>query len=224
MRLLIVASSAQELQGLFKLNPDGTDYLDRVLPCGNGEVVGMSVGVGLVQAALGTYAAITKWWPDHVVVFGTGGAVRSDLELGDLVTADQVLQYSLDLRAFGLQRGESFGPNAGSVNGAVRLMLCLPPLEGVRTINGIIGSADMFAVRSWREANPWLSDELHVDLTDMESYAMVRACRQCLIPCCVARVVSDTADGHRPKHYGRFMSETVAGILEKIIEAVKVKL
>lgn len=221
MRVLIIASSERELLGLSKFSSNGEAFLDQLLPCGCGEIIGAPVGVGLVQAALGTVSAILKWRPDHVLCFGTGGAVRENLDIGDLVCAEEVVQYTLDLQAFGLKRGESFGPRPGSVVGAIKPMLRVPLLEGVRQIEGNIGSADLFALRSWRDANPWLSEELHVVLTDMESYAMASACRQYCLPCCIGRVVSDTALGRRPKRYDRFLSETVAGILFSILESMK---
>ncbi len=223
MRVLIVASSEQELQGLSRFAEADGVFLERLLPCGKGEIVAVPVGVGLVQASLGTFAAILKWGPDHVICFGTGGAVCEELELGSLVYAEEVVQYSMDLRPFGLKRGETFGAHPGVVVGSHRPMMCVPSIEGVHRMDGVVGSADMFAVRSWRETNSWLRDELHVILTDMESYAMVSVCRQCYIPCCVLRVVSDTADGRRPKNYSRFMTETVGTILVAIIESIKEK-
>lgn len=221
MRVLIVASSERELLGLSRFSSNGEAFLNQLLPCGRGEIVGTSVGVGLVQATLGTVSSILKWRPDHVLCFGTGGAVRDDLDIGDLVCAEEVVQYTLDLQAFGLRRGESFGPHQGAVVGAIKPMLRIPPLDGIRQVDGVVGSADLFTLRSWRDANPWLSEELHVVLTDMESYAMASACRQYCLPCRIGRVVSDTALGRRPKRYDRFLSETVAGILFSILESMK---
>ncbi len=223
MRVLIVASSEHELQGLARFSDTDEAFVERLLPCGHGEIVGAPVGVGLVQSSLGCSAAIMKWRPDHVLCFGTGGAVREDLEIGDMVFGDEIVQYTLDLQAFGLRRGECFGPRPGTVVGALKPMLQLPPIADTRRVDGVIGSADMFAIRSWRDANPWLRNELHVILTDMESYAMASACRQYCLPCCIVRVVSDTCHGHRPKRYDRFLQETVGGILGAIIDSVKDK-
>ncbi|MFA6688524.1 MAG: hypothetical protein ACOX6K_02595 [Sphaerochaetaceae bacterium] len=220
MRVLVVASSASELSGLGVFS-DGADFMRRILPCALGEIVGVPVGVGLVQAALGTCSAILSWKPDHVLCFGTAGAVRSDLGIGELVVADEVVQFSLDLRRFGLERGSTFGSDAGVVVGSVRPMLDLPQLPGIVRINGVVGSSDLFVTRRWREENPWLEEELHVAATDMESFAVAEACGRFSIPCCVARVVSDTASGRRPKNYRRFLDEIVADSLVSIIMSVK---
>jgi futalosine hydrolase len=54
-----------------------------------------TVGVGLVEASLGTAAILVDRTPRHVVLIGTVGAYPSSgLEIGDVVTAERVLVAS----------------------------------------------------------------------------------------------------------------------------------
>ena len=61
-------------------------------------VVTSLLGMGRVQAALSTSDAIRRWQPDYVMLVGIAGgfrAVRSDLKLGDVLIADEIIDYEL---------------------------------------------------------------------------------------------------------------------------------
>ena len=99
-----------------------------------------------------------------------------------------------------LETGETFKRVPNEI--LKEIPLHVPPHEGAILARG--GSSDRFLLRAWREANPWLVDELDLGFSDMESYGVALAAKMHSIPCTVCRVISDDAQGRRPKDYKKF--------------------
>ena len=190
---LVVASNGGELEG-FLTKPDKlADYKGK-------SYLLTTIGVSQVQSALNTLSAIMMYKPKRVLLVGYAGGIDSELSIGDCILATEVIQYELDLRAFGLKRGETLSRVPNEVLG--ELSLFVPPYEDAILSRG--GSSDRFLLRPWKEANPYLIDELDLGFSDMESYGVALAAKMQNIPCTVCRVISDDAKGHRPKSYKKF--------------------
>ncbi|PKL13125.1 MAG: hypothetical protein CVV52_07310 [Spirochaetae bacterium HGW-Spirochaetae-8] len=212
--ILVVASSLAELQGHAKYEMCADDRAAaaspfvRKTPQGEPFAV-VCVGVGQVNAALNTYQAIQSLHPSLVVGIGTCGALQDDLRVGDLLIAGSVIQYEVDLRRFGLKRGEL--PGAGGVPSGA-LATDFPTWSwdaGERLFTSCtLGTADRFLVANDRRDAEYLQDELGLAAVDMESYAMVAAARKASVPVAILRTVSDTSRGARPRSYPAFLAES----------------
>jgi 5'-methylthioadenosine/S-adenosylhomocysteine nucleosidase len=223
--ILVVASSQQELQGIQEYEPWhgsieclSTDGL-KCTPGGK-PIVAVAVGVGKVQAALNTAHAIHAYKPSLVVGIGTCGAIRDDLCIGDILVASSVIQYDIDLRRFGLQRGELPSPT-GSVFGVLETDLFSPTkIVGWERLffKQLIGCADRFLVTKERKELSYIIDELHVDAVDMESFAMVAAARQALVPVAIVRTVSDTSRGARARNFAAFLAESSIRTMQVVMD------
>ena len=208
--ILVVASSLAELQSITR-----EDY-----PA----LVAVSVGVGLVQAAIGTYEAVMYHAPDHVVGIGTCCGVGIGCDLGDIILPSQVIQYTMDLRRFRLRRGEVFTAD-GSRTGFLPVdMLPGWPQQGVQSCedrsirdNTRMGSADQFFTPEKMLSAPWIRDELALDAIDMESYAMVAASRRAGVPVTIIRTISDLHDRTRVASLPAFLTESSRIIRELIL-------
>ncbi len=102
--VLVVAPLRHELEGgvLTKLDESVSIASKRVL---GGTVIG---GVGKVASGVAVTRAIALYDPKLVVlVGGYCGALTETLAIADVVCASRVVQYDLDLRAFGLEWGGS---------------------------------------------------------------------------------------------------------------------
>lgn len=190
---LVVASSARELEGFLTKPGERSVFKGR-------SYLLAPLGVSQVQSALNALVALREYQPKRILLVGYAGGIDPALCIGDCILATEVVQYELDLRSFGLKRGETFGRVPNEVLG--RLPLYVPPYEKAILAKG--GSSDRFLLRDWREANPWLVDELGLGFSDMESYGVALAARIQDIPCTVCRVISDDAKGNRPKSYKKF--------------------
>lgn len=172
------------------------------------------VGVGKVVSAVLAMKALSTYQPKQLVMVGYAGAVNPALSIGDCVLAGTVVQYDLDLRSFGLKRGETLR-GMGRQTFAT-LPLHDPKLDGVKRVR--MGTADRFLLRSWREENPWIAQEMEIDCADMESYAVAFACAALHIPCSVMRVISDDSQGRRPKDFGKFCRDANELISSKLVQ------
>jgi len=210
--IVVVASSTEELQGMEQFEPEEGDGRSETVirrSAGGIPMIAVPVGVGKVLASIGTLEAIRRWRPAFVVGIGTCKAIRDDLKLGDVLLASQVVQYDMDLRRFGLQRGQTFSPK-GNPFGALdvdAVPAAIPSGMHARE-NSLIGTADRFLVAADVRANPWITDELHLDAVDMESYAIVAAAHAERVPVSIIRAVSDTFCGSRPKSYPAFLADS----------------
>lgn len=214
--ILVVASSSAELQGIEQFPLSGGDV--RVLPNGD-SIVAVTVGVGKINSALGTAQAFQKRAPSLVIGVGTCGAIRQDLQIGDIVLPSHVVQYDLDLRLFGLPRG-SIPTREGDLEGTLKVDAIAQEFRhwDKRKVHSsiVLGTADKFLVAKERAAQPWICEELHIDVVDMESYAIVKAARQEGCKVAIVRVVSDTWRGNRPKNYQKFLSASSDDIFSLI--------
>ncbi|MGD0118465.1 MAG: hypothetical protein ABSD30_10395, partial [Candidatus Binatus sp.] len=97
----------QRLQNVRKLPPEQDDvrvYYSVAVPTtlSDGRKGSYSVilipllGMGRLEAATATSDAIRKWKPRYVLVVGiAGGVAKNGVHLGDLVVADQIVDYEL---------------------------------------------------------------------------------------------------------------------------------
>jgi len=60
------------------------------------DVVAVTTGWGKVAAATAVTVLLTRYNVDMVIFFGVGGAVDADLNIGDIVVADELVQHDLD--------------------------------------------------------------------------------------------------------------------------------
>jgi nucleoside phosphorylase len=157
------------------------------------------IGTGKVQACANTMQIVQEAKPDAVFLVGWSGATIPSIRIGEGRWGYRCIQYDIDLQAFGFCRGivpDGKGGQKGMLD------LALPGrIEGV-----LLGCADRFLLRRYREENPWLED-LGIGMCDMESYAVAFACLKLGVSLYVYRVASDDYEGHRPKSFGKFMSE-----------------
>jgi len=160
-----------------------------------------TVGVGKVLSAVNAIMCVQREKPDHVLLVGWSGAVDPSFSLGEGFWGSSCVQYDIDLRSFKVPRG--MVPD-GKKSQVGPLPLSFP--SEART--AVLGTADRFLLRDYREANPWISEELSISLSDMESYGVAYAMQQLNVPLSIYRVVSDDSKGHRPKKFGAFMKES----------------
>lgn len=184
-----------------------------------------AIGVGKVQASLNTHRIIGEFRPTGIIGTGTCGAVDPRMQVGDLVLASETVDYDLDLRRFGLDRGTTFDKDGNRI-GTLRLDVSwFPPpasdmiFEGRRVWHQVrIGSADRFLVAADRQENPWIAGEMHIGAVDMESHAIAATAFATGIPVSIVRVVSDTHRGERPRSYASFLAHAAASVMRFVIQ------
>lgn len=100
-RLLVIAAMDVEAKSIQSRLPNTSELV--IHPAlnikavqssiGNHEIYIIQSGVGLVNAALTTSYAIDTIKPKAILLLGVAGAVTKDLEIGDIVVAEQIIQH-----------------------------------------------------------------------------------------------------------------------------------
>lgn len=183
-------------------------------------------GIGKVNATICTQMLIDLYKPDALVFSGVAGGLLPNMRPGDLIIASHVIQYDMDLTAFGRRHGE--------VPGRDRMIECDPKLvelaadafdaafadadDRPNLMLGTIASGDRFVqdVKTLR----WLQREFAALATEMEGAAFGYTCSLNDLPFVVIRGLSDTAGERAPGDFDANL-KTVCGysftLLEKLI-------
>ena len=159
-------------------------------------------GIGKVNATICTQLLIDHYKPKKMLFSGVAGGLLPNMQAGDIIIASHVVQYDMDLTAFGRRRGETPGRD--------RLIECDPDLVGKATtafdgayegvmgapnlMLGTIASGDRFVqdIGTMR----WLQREFAALATEMEGAAFGYTCHLNGLPFAVIRALSDgSGDG-----------------------------
>ena len=147
-------------------------------------------GVGKVNAAASTAAALATATPSMVINMGTAGGLKAGITGTHVIT--RVMQHDLNSDAIFALIGHHVGEPID-----VHLPTWLPAQHQRSTL----ASGDVFV------SDPAVRDRLaqQADLVDMEGYAVARTARLAGVPALLVKQVSDSADGTA----GRTWVETV---------------
>ena len=165
---------------------------------GNDAVI-VRCGVGKVNAAVATQILIDRFETDEIILTGLAGALVPYLQQGDIVMANFLVQYDVDLTAFGRRKGEL--PSVGRMLESDPMMLrqmteAYDSVFGGRSnrpqiVVGTIVSVDSFI--SDKQTIGTLQREFGAVATEMEGAAVAQVCQMNGVPFVVVRTISDDA-------------------------------
>ena len=145
-------------------------------------VVAMVSGPGRAAAERATEALIAGHRPKWVVSSGFAGALVKDLERGDLVLANQIMDSGGGRLSIDFRLEETPGVHVG------RLL----------TVDRIVRKAD---------ERRRLADEHDAMAVDMETFAVAEVCRRVKIRFLSIRVISDALDDELPEDIEHLMQQ-----------------
>ena len=145
-------------------------------------------GIGKINAAMTSFAAIHEFEPKRVINFGTAGTVKSDLQ--GLLEIGKVIQRDM--------LAEPLAPRG-------QTPFCSKPREYL-SMSGehICGSGDSFVTAT----DPWLLEQ-GIDVVDMELFSIAASAYHFNIPWQSFKYITDTAnedagkDWHEKKNHGQ---------------------
>lgn len=154
-------------------------------------------GIGKVNATICTQMLIDLFKPEKLILSGVAGGLLPNMRAGDVIVASHVVQYDMDLTAFGRRHGETPGRD--------RLIECNPDLvakataafdtafedveDGPNLMLGTIASGDRFVQD--KDMLRWLQREFAALATEMEGAAFGHTCSLNGLPFAVIRTLSD---------------------------------
>lgn len=182
-------------------------------------------GVGKVNAAMGAQAMIQKYAPSMILHVGVGGGLRRELNILDVVIAEDCVEYDVDTTALGDPLGMISTidrislPCDAEISGALLDAAAKSMPEGSKAILGRVATGDRFLTRGAekqgivRDFGAWLCDQ--------ESGAIAQVCYVNKVPCGVVRAVSDASDGAHDAEFERYSgraASVAAGVVWKFLE------
>ena len=212
--ILLLSALDEEISGFVSALGDRSDEQWRALHIWTGtleqrRVVVAKTGVGKSMAALVAQALVDRYRPEAVFFSGIAGALDPALQIGDLLVADDCLQYDLDARPLGFLLGEI--PHSGYrvLPSDATLLSCAKEFRprGFRVVCGRVLTGDRFLTAADKASSRHLTEELGGSAVDMEgaSAGLVAAFNG--LPFILVRAISDRADGTSPRSFARFLHE-----------------
>ena len=195
----------------------------------NVDIVLAKSGIGKANATICTQMLIDLYKPTSMLFSGVAGGLLPNMRVGDVVVASHLIQYDMDLTAFGRRHGE--------LPGRDRLIECDPvmvqeagssfdtafpdPGVGPNLMLGTIASGDRFIQD--QKTLRWLQREFSALATEMEGAAFGYTCHLNEVPFVVIRGLSDTADQNASDDFSanlHIVSLNMYPYLERLIPAL----
>ena len=186
-------------------------------------------GNGKVNAAICTQMLIDRYAPRALVFSGVAGGLLPNMAIGDLVIASHLIQFDVDLTAFGRRHGElpdgdrMIEADPALVQAAADAFdAAFPdPATAPSLMIGTVVSGDRFIQDN--DSLRWLQREFSALATEMEGAAVGYTCGLNGLPFVVIRGLSDTAGESAGDEFDANLSSVCANgyrLLEKLIPAV----
>ena len=171
------------------------------------EVVLVKCGAGKVHAARTTQILIDNFDIDYIINVGTAGGLNDDVEIGDIVIAEKLVQHDFDITGFGHEKGyisgigKYFNCNKGLINKAKETMEKFN--SNFNIIIGTIATGDIF-VQDMALKNR-IKEEFDADCVEMEGAAIAQVCTLDKIPFIVIRAISDKPNGNNGIDFEKYL-------------------
>lgn len=209
-------------------NPVETRYANTDFVCGNIDDVMICAAVcnpGKVNAAICAQAMIDKFGADKIINLGVGCSLSQEVAVKNIVVADSVCEYDIDISALGEPLGYINGLNAIMLETDKELSDRLARIainSGEKIHRGAIASGDTFIASA--ELKRKIAESFGAICGEMEGGAIGHTCAANGIPFAVIRSISDGGDESAALDYPTFKkiaAEKSTAIMLKFIEGEK---
>lgn len=199
--------------------------------------------IGKVAAAATTVTLIREFGVDEIIFTGLAGSAAAEVNIGDLVVADRLVQHDLDARPLfpqhevpllGMVEFPAASALSAELGDAARRFLSDDLCNSIRpetlaefgiaapTLHvGVIASGDQFI------ADPVHAQRIKAALpnvlaVEMEGAAVAQICHEYGVPFAVVRTISDRADNSAHIDFGQFLATVAShysnGILRRFLQ------
>lgn len=175
-------------------------------------------GVGKVNAARVCQIITDNFDLDCIINVGSAGGLNENLNIGDIVVGEKLVQHDFDVTAFGREKG--FIPETGRFFEADKTLLekCKNiKIDNQKIVTGIIGSGDVFLTDTNLKEN--IKKEFNATCVEMEGAAIAQVCSLNKIPFLVIRSISDIPNGKNEidfNEYLKFASKNCAHFIKQL--------
>lgn len=177
---------------------------------------------GKVNACLCTQAMIDNFDIDKIINIGVGCSLSDDVVIKNVVVANDVCEYDIDITALGEPRGFINGLNVIKIktDGELSEKLAQTAIRcGEKIHRGTIASGDTFIAD--KKLKSFIADEFGAICAEMEGGAIGHTCAANGIPFAVVRSISDGGDENSQMDYPIFKKIAADISTAIIVEFIK---
>ena len=209
----IITAMKEEMQEIKKLMSDVKEKQIYELQfitgnINNKEVVLVEAGVGKVNAARVTQILIDNFDIEAIINVGVAGTANDELNMGDIVIGQIIVQHDFDITAFGHPKG--FISNVGQYVESDSKLLEKMELTIKKLSNkdfqikvGVIASGDIFCTETKMKEK--IRSKFLADAIEMEGAAIAQVCKLDNIPFIIIRSISDNPNGNNLITYKEYL-------------------
>lgn len=198
----IIAAMNEEIETIEKLMEDISieeiyELKFIVGKINNRDIVLVKCGVGKVNAARTTQMLIDNFDIGYVINVGTAGGLKEEIEIGDVVIAEKLVQYDFDISSFGHEKGyitdtgKYFNCDENLINKSKETIDSIN--KDFNVFMGTIATGDVFVQDL--EVKDRIKKEFNAECVEMEGAAIAQVCFLDKIPFIVIRSISDKPNG-----------------------------
>jgi len=170
------------------------------------EVVLVRSGIGKVNAAICAQILIDDFNVDKMINVGVAGGVEEHIYPGDVVIAENLVQYDVDTSAFGDKIGQvprldtfDFVCDKDMV---IKAKSACDNIEEHKSFVGRIVTGDQFVADLTKIK--WMREEFNAFACEMEGGSIAQVCYLNEVPFVVIRSISDNAQNDAHMDYEKF--------------------
>ena len=199
----------------------GINFLEGVIE--KKEVILALSGIGKVNAARTTQILVDYFEIDSIINIGSAGAVDSELNVGDIVVADKLIQHDFDITAFGHNKGYITGIGEYIYSDECMVKDISDTIKNVskeiyKVKIGTIATGDIFCTDI--KIKNKIHEKFNALCVEMEGAAIAQVSYLNKIPFVVIRTISDTPNGNNAIMFDEFIklaSKRCADFLKKYL-------
>lgn len=172
------------------------------------DIIIVESGVGKVNAARITQILIDKLEVKEIINVGSAGALNDELNIGDIVIADKLVQHDFDITAFNHNKGyiTGVGDYIQTDKSLIEKFINLASKIENKTYKirvGTIASGDIFCTDT--KMKDKIQEKFNADCVEMEGAAIAQVCYLDKVPFIVIRSISDTPNGNNAIVFDEFV-------------------
>jgi len=181
----------------------------------NKNYVLVKCGVGKVNAARTTQMLIDNFNIESIINVGVAGGLNNNINIGDIVIGEKLVQHDFDITAFGYEKGyisetgKFFESNRNLIERCKKIKI-----ENVQIILGTIASGDIFCTDIKMKEK--IGSKFNSDCVEMEGASIAQTSYLCNIPFLVIRAISDIPNGKNQIDYEQFVEKAAKNCAEFI--------
>ena len=171
------------------------------------DVVLVKCGVGKVNAARTTQILLNNFEIEYVINVGTAGSLNENIEIGDVVIGEKLVQHDFDITAAGHEKGYITGVGKLFYSDKNLVEKAKEVIQGINenfnAFIGTIATGDIFVQDI--QVKERIKAEFNADCAEMEGAAIAQVCTLANIPFIVIRSISDKPNGNNAIDFEKYL-------------------